>query len=143
MEIQKLLVDPAREQAGVWVEYDETTKFRIGSINSRRYKQTYQEELDALRRKTRKPTDEQADALQIAVYSNAVVLAWEGVTNEGKPFECNPTNVSYVLKNCPQVREFVIATAANYENFRVEKVEEAKEQLGEASAIVSAIPPKT
>lgn len=127
------MVDAGKEQAGVWIEYDETTQFLIGSLSSKRYKQAYQEALTELRSKIRKPTQDEADAMQLKVLSSAVVLDWKGVNKDGAPFTCNPANVHFVLANCPQVREFVLQAAANIENFKVELTEEAKAVLGEAS----------
>lgn len=127
-----MVVDAAKEQAGVWIDYDDQTKFLIGSMTSRRYKEAYQEGLDETRRKSRRLTNEQAEALQIQVFSKAVVLDWKGVTHGGAVYPCTPENVAYVLTNCPQVREFVIAAAANHENFKLEQVEAAKAQLGES-----------
>lgn len=132
MEITKMVVDAAKEQAGVWVDYDETTKFRIGSLSSRRYKQAYQDALEEIKRKSRRVTSEQGEQIQIEVFSQAVVLEWEGVRMKDQPYPCTPENVKYVLTNCPQVREFVVAAAGNYENFKAEQVEVAKAQLGES-----------
>lgn len=127
-----MVVDAGREQDGVWIEYDETTKFKLGSLSSRRYKQAYQSALDKIRQGNRRVTPEQAEEIQLQVISEAVVLDWQGVQMQGAEYPCLPANVHFVIKNCPQVREFIIAAAGNYENFKAEKLEAAKSQLGEA-----------
>ncbi len=130
MEIRNMMVDPAKEQAGVWVDYDDKTKFLIGSLSSRRYKQAYQEELDENRSRARR-NPETAEKMQNKVFARAIVLDWQGVEMQGQNYPCTPENVEYVLANCPQVKEFIVQAAANYDNFKVDKVEEAKAALGE------------
>ena len=120
------------EQSGVWVEYDEATKFLIGSLNSPRYRKAYREALDKARMGLRnKMTDEQSDAINIAVMASAVLLDWQGVHMDGKEYPATDENKIYVLTNCPQVREFVVARATNFELFKHETLEEAKAELGE------------
>ena len=132
MDITKLLVDPAKEQAGVWTDYDETSSLLIGSITSRRYKDAYQSELDSARIKLRKISNEQAEKIQIKVLAKAVLLNWKGVKKGEAEYPYSQENAEYILTNCPQVREFVLQAAANIENFKAETVEEAKAQTGEA-----------
>lgn len=127
-----MLVDPQLEQSGVWVEYDETTQFLIGSLNSPRYRKAYRDALDKARMGQRtKMTDEQADAVNIAVMAKSVLLDWKGVHMDGKDYPATDDNKIYVLTNCPQVREFVVARATNFELFKRENLEEAKAELGE------------
>lgn len=127
-----MLVDPQLEQSGVWVEYDETTKFLIGSLNSPRYRKVYREALDKARSvKRSRMTDEQSDAINIEVMAKAVLLDWQGVNMDGAIYPATDENKIYVLTNCPQVREFVVARSTNFELFKRETVEEAKAQLGE------------
>lgn len=134
MDIEKMTVDPKREEAGVLVDYDDTTKFLIGSLNSRRYKKVYRESVEKARRVSRKLSDEQAEAINIEVYATAILLGWEGVKMKGSEFPATEANRIYVLTHCPQVREFVVNQAANFELFKVEQLEAAKAELGEDSA---------
>lgn len=132
MEIANMLVDPTLEQDGVWVEYDETTKFLIGSLNSKRYRKIYREALDKARKVSRSNlTDDQSDAINIEVMAKAVLLDWQGVVMKGAAFPATEANKIYVLTNCPQVREFIVSRSTNFELFKREQVEEAKAQLGE------------
>lgn len=129
-----MLVDAEKESGGVWVNYDPETRFLIGSITSRRFKTEYNAQLEAIRIKSRgrKVSPEDAEELQTKVYASAIVLGWEGVTKDSQPFSCTPENAYYLLKNCPQVRDFVTQTATEIENFKAEFVEEAKAATGEA-----------
>lgn len=127
-----MLVDPKLEQDGVWVEYDETTKFLIGGMNTPRYRRVYREALDKARTiKRSRITDEQSDAINIEVMAKAVLLDWQGVHMDGAIYPATDENKIYVLTNCPQVREFIVARSTNFELFKRETVEEAKAQLGE------------
>jgi hypothetical protein len=132
MEIKKMLVDPQLEQSGVWVDYDETTKFLLGSLNSPRYRKIYREALEKARNiRQSRMTDEQSDAINIEVMAKAVLLDWQGVHMDGNDYPPTDEHKIYVLKNCPQIREFVVARATNFELFKREATEEAKAELGE------------
>ena len=132
MELKQLQTDPALEQDGAWLDFDAETSFLIGSPNSRRYKEAFRREREELRKRTRFPTDEEAEALNIRVYARTIVLGWKGMTNDGKPFDYTPENAELVLKTCPSVRDFVFLSASNIENFRRQLTEEAKATLGES-----------
>ncbi len=132
MEISKLTVDQRLIQGGNWVEYDEETRFKLASSSSKRYRETYQEGIEELRRIKRRISAEDAEALTIETFSKAIVVDWQGVTKDGQPFACNPENVKFILVNCPHVREFIFAAANNFENFHAEQLAEVKQKLGEA-----------
>ena len=133
MELKALTTDTAKEQNGVWIDFDSDTKFLIGSLNGRRYRESFTKRYEELRRKYRTniPTAASEDASH-QCYAEAILLDWKNVVNDGKPFLYIAENALWVIKNCPSIRDFVFAAAANNENFRIEKLEEAKAKLGES-----------
>jgi hypothetical protein len=133
MDIAKLATDPALEQIGTWIEYDHETKFFVRSIRSKSYRETYQRELDAMRRVTRKPTQEQTEEMLQKCYAQSILLNWKGVTDNGTAIDCTIENRLRVFKTCPSVWDFVIQSVNAYETFHKEELEAAKAAVGERS----------
>lgn len=131
MELTQLTTDAAKEREGVWFEYDAETSFLIGSLNGRAYREAFQKRYEALRLKFRTnipPTESELANLQC--YADAILLGWKGLKNNGEEFPYTKENSLMVLKNCPTLREFVFASAANHDNFKFESAEAAKAALG-------------
>lgn len=135
MDIAKLAVDPALEASGTWIEYDHETKFFVRSLRSKPYRETYQRELAAMRRTTRRPTQEQTEEMLQKCYAESILLGWSGVTEKDIALECTIENRIRVFKTCPSVWDFVMQSVNTYETFHKEELEEAKATVGERSPI--------
>lgn len=132
MKIEAHVTDSSKEQSGVWMEFDNDTKFLIGSMNSMAYRKCYQRKLKAQRIKTKNPTEEQVDEMIRSCYAETILLGWKGITKDGIEFPYSVENSIWILSNCPNIREYVFFAAQNNDNFRKEQLEEAKAAAGES-----------
>ena len=132
MDITKDATNQEKENAGIWVKFDDDTEFLVGSLNSRKYKNAYGRRIEEIRRVTRKPSAEQVEEIISATYAEAVLLGWKNVFEFGKQVEYSHEKSLIIFKNCPVAREFILLTAANNDNFRNEALEEIKKNAGES-----------
>lgn len=132
MELAKHTTDPAKEQSGIWVKFDDETELLIGSLNSRIYKTAYGKRIDDLRREKRKPDAMQVEGIINDAYAETILLGWKNVVENGVPVEYSVAKAKFIMENCPAVREFVLITAANNDNFRKELLVEARKNAGES-----------
>lgn len=118
---------PSKEavENGVWVEWDEDTKFFIRSTESKEYTR-------AMQKHGRKLKGEQAKSISAArrmtmlCMKEAIVLDWVGVTENGKELKCTEENIEKVL-NVPELRDFIADSAVEHANFVQNSIEaEAK-----------------
>lgn len=134
MDIALLATDTAKETGGVWIRFDDETEFLIGSLNSARYRKAFAEVTEDFKRKGKGEMDPEVFRNRmIEVYAKAILLNWKGVKNNGQPFEYSPENAMIMLATVPSVQNFVTLEANNHENFRLQRMEEAKSKLGETS----------
>lgn len=71
--------------------------------------------------------DGKADELMARVYARAVVIDWQGVTDEkGKKLDCTEENVVKLFTDLPDLFEDIKAQASNMANFRRQEQEEVE-----------------
>lgn len=133
MDILKFKTDAGREQNGIKVPFDNETTFTVASLNSRRYKEVFAAKIEELKRKTRRPSQDQLDELTMECYAEAVLVGWSGLKEGGMDVPYSKEKALEYLKASPTLREFVSATAMNHSNFADERTEEAKAELGKSS----------
>lgn len=128
---QQYQTDPEAEAEGRWVEFRPGIRVRIRSTTCDLVR-TVEDRLAArLRPKLmannwRLPPKD-ADAQDVELLAQAVVVAWDGVTDAaGAALVCTPATVRTVMTALPAFRREVLMAARLDETFRVE-VREALE----------------
>lgn len=133
MELLNQATDSKKEETGIWVSFDGETQFLIGSLNSRRYKKAYGRRIEDIRRAKRNIEADAIDEIINDAYAEAILLGWKNVQENGTAVEYSVEKAKWIMANCPNVREFILATATNNENFRLAAVQEVKANAGESS----------
>ena len=133
MDIAKLATDPKLETEGTWIEFDTDTKFLVRSLRSKPYRESYQREVNSLRRVTRRPSQDQTEDMLIKCYAESILVGWKGVTENGTELPCTIDNRERVLRTCPTVWDFIVQSVNSHETFHKEELEEAKAAVGERS----------
>lgn len=115
MDITKATPSEEAVENGVWVEWDEETKFLIRSTESKEYTR-------AMQKHGRKLKGEQAKSIAAArrltmqCMKEAIIIDWEGLFENGKKLDCTPENIEKVLK-VPELRDFIADQAVEHANF--------------------------
>ncbi len=129
--LKNFTLDPNKASKGVWIEFDDQTKFLIGSINSREYEFELMNEYKPYRHPARSHLLDKPEIVlkhRIKAMAKCVLLGWTGLmdTTDGKEVEVPYTVESaiQVLSQSPEIRSFVEAEATKRQNFNL-AVEEA------------------
>ena len=124
MEINSFKTDPVLENNGVWVPCG-NGRVLIASTGSDRYKKALQKALQPheLSIALNDLEDDVAKNIFIDVYVEAIVLNWEGFTEDGQPYPYSVENARRLLTEVPRFRDFVKAQAERIDNFRAKKAE--------------------
>lgn len=119
--------DAGLERSGVWLDYG-PFKFllaRAGGSNIA-FQRILAAKLKPLRRQIEMETmaDEQARRLLVETYAEAVVLGWEGITDEkGTPLEFTKENAIKVLSDLPDLFRDIQNQAGSLSMFRAREVQ--------------------
>lgn len=107
--------DEAKEQEGVWVPLDETTRLRIARMKNARYKAALQRKLEGQKFQVRAQamTDEAYQKILNEVVAETILVDWEGITEQGVPLPYSVENAMHLLTVYPDFRDSVVLTAAN------------------------------
>lgn len=105
----------------IWIDGPEGSRFKIRSAES----SIYRSRLAALARKEnphklRKDPEAQR-RMTVEAMADAILVDWEGVTNEGTPLPCDDKNRRMLL-NIPEIRELIATESQDLANFRREAV---------------------
>lgn len=101
------LLDIKGEETGV--------KVVVASLDSERVKNGQRKRLAQMNQSDVASISKRVDATEkelINTLSDAIV-SWEGMENEGKPFECTPENKLLALSSSPHFKEQIHVAAAN------------------------------
>jgi len=121
MDISKKQVNSEAQESGIWFDYDDDTRIKIRSTESKIYTR-------AVQKHTRKlsPAQQKSPGVMKRVtercIAEALVDDWEGITENGKPLKCTPENIDKIVA-IPDVRDFIAAAAQDHANFEQESVE--------------------
>lgn len=127
MDISKKTPDQNAQEEGVWIPYDDETKFKVRSTESKAYTR-------AVQKHTRKLSPAQKNSIGImkgittSCLCEAILIDWEGVENDGKPLKCNDENKK-LLMQVPEVRDFIADSAQEHANFERESVKADAESV--------------
>lgn len=129
---KKFQKDNNKVESGVWFELDEDCKFLVASLGSEN--KAYQKALIKVRRPHEKAirvnalSDEKSRELGLTAVCEAILLDWNGVTNEkGETLEYNAENAKKLLTDLPDLYELILEFAHDNDNY---KKFEQEEELG-------------
>lgn len=122
-------VDKNKVANGAWITIDDDgAKVLVARMNNTRYlslvSQRTREKKAEL--KTTVLTEAEMEKIQNICFAEAVLLGWEGMTDEGKPVSYTPLNAAAMLSKYPDFHELVFALASNIDNFREETAKEVE-----------------
>lgn len=118
------------EVEGVWVDYGGGAKLKLGRAGPTNptFKRLVEKNFRAkagTKNRVRNIAEEEAREKIIQTYAQAVVLDWEGVTDEnGNPLTFSKENVVKVFTDLPDFFNLVQEDAQNYATFQQEAEEE-------------------
>ena len=136
---QIFATDKEFEQEGITLEFGDGIKFfvaRAGGSN-KRFRKVFLRKYQPIKAAVEKGaiSEEASRKVMAEVYAMAVVVGWEGVTDEkGKDLEFNTDNVVKVLSDLPDLFDAIRDASENYENFKVQEIEQEAETLGKSSS---------
>ena len=128
MDLRQLRTDPVKEDDGVWVSLDPTTRIKIARMYNPAFSR-YLNELksEASRAKRNMDEDARGDILARAM-ARHILVGWEGLTDDGEEFPDSEENALQLLNDITlrDFREVVLAEANNYANFALQAEEEER-----------------
>lgn len=115
------------DEEGVWAEYKPGVRFKIARAGNSRYLRI-SDRIDApFRKKAQqgKLSTEQVITNLCKSMGEGIVRDWEGLeTTEGEPLPYSPEAAAAMLRQHPDVRDFITEFSAESENYRREEIEE-------------------
>ncbi len=151
INISSLRTDRSKELNGAWVPFESGVELLIARVNNDRYNVAMYASMQAAGFGQNKI--DVRDALADQKFSDAqdkplaetILLGWRGplkkehahledrepafVDDDGKPIEYSAENSLRLIRECPDLRKFVIMASASREHFRREQVEAAAGNL--------------
>lgn len=136
MKISAFRTDENLEVEGVWVDIGDGGKVkvaRLGNPNHRKVSQALGRPHQAQIRANRlRP--EVAEKLGIQATAQAILLDWEGITDDdGKPVPYSQGKALDLLTEFKDFRDLVLEIAGEMETFREQEIEESVGNSGSAS----------
>ena len=122
------------EEEGVTLDLG-VAKFRVrrSGGSNRRYFNAFTNKMRPHRRALDAGTlpEDVSKNLLMEVYFDAVVMGWEGVTDEaGTPLEYNLQNFKKVMSDLPDLWSLIMRESDNMKNFQADEVAKDGEALG-------------
>jgi hypothetical protein len=122
MDLAKFRTEAALEDEGVWIELGEGARARVGRIGGRRYRDAFQRHLKPFQKAARLGalSETQAERILVETLADAVLLGWEGLTQDGAPVPYDRDRARDLLAD-PAFRDFrnlIVETANEAESFR-------------------------
>jgi len=121
-DIQQLILDPDKQNKGVWVKYDLDTELLIGNTNSQEFRKACAELLEPFRQKIRTKGIEFAERIEIIKPAIAEHLhkGWKNLSENGKQLIFSPKEALRIYELLPDMPIFVLGSADEKEWFRKE-----------------------
>lgn len=135
MDIGNFLTDSALENNGVWRNCGDG-RILVASTSSESYKKVFRRLLIPHETSINLGVaDEKVlHGLETEAIAEALLLNWEGFTENGVELPYSRENAQRILKSVPRFREHVIREASSIENFRRKKEEVEIKNSAPASA---------
>jgi len=122
--------DTAKEQEGTWVPLDDgTAKLKIARMNNPRYREAQQRKLQRYKMAARSKVvpDDVWEGILNELIAETILVDWEGITNDGKPYPYSVENAKQSLTELKDFREMVLGFADDMANFKA-SLDEATEK---------------
>jgi len=134
-DIQQLMLDPDKQDKGVWVKYDLDTELLIGNTNSQEFRKACSDLLEPYRQKIRTKGIEFTERVEIIkpAIAKHLLKGWKNLTENGKQLSFSPKEALRIFELLPDMPIFVLGSADEKEWFR----KEFQKASGKNSAIVS------
>ena len=138
LDIDSLAVDPALSEEGTWADFM-GAKFKIARGNSAKARhlssKLFLENWDVLNAGG-EDADKVAEAINVKVLANTVLLDWEGVTSGGKELKYSPELGEKYLGDprYPDLRQFIENYSHNRSNYRERAEQEVAESVKDSAA---------
>lgn len=129
MDISKARPSTEAQNNGVWVDYDEETRFKVRSTESPEYTRAVQKHT----RRLSPAQQKQAGLMKQIVarcMAEAIIVDWEGVTDSDKKLAVTEENKAKLVE-IPEIRDFIADASQEHANFQQENLE------ADASAVKS------
>lgn len=118
--------DPALEQGGVWLDYDDLGKIKIVRASGAKFQKALLEKMGPYRRlmaaKAQKPDVQTLNImtrLQTELYADMIVIGWEGLKNkDGSDFPYSKANALDLLTALPALFQDILAKANDISTFQ-------------------------
>ena len=125
---KKFKTDVDKEDNGTWLNIDTECRVLVARMNN----PAYEEELKRLRAPYKQAIregsmeDEIADRILATAMAKTILLNWEGLELDGKPYPYSYENCRELLLNRAyrQFRNLIVSMAADVENYRAKEVTE-------------------
>jgi len=121
-DIKQLILDPDKQNKGVWVKYDLDTELLIGNTNSLEFRKECSELLDPFKQKIRTKGlefDERVEIIKPAIAKH-LLKGWKNFTDSGKAIIFSPKEALRIFEILPDMPIFILGSADEKEWFRKE-----------------------
>jgi len=142
MDIKNLIPDADKSLNGVLVEYTEGVRFRVASINNPKYESRIQRLMQPYANPAKRHQLNDPDLMrrmQIDAEAETILLGWEGLENNGVPFDYSIANAKVLLFQSPEIRAFIREEATRQDNYRQAAIQEAAANLKSGPEVVDSV----
>lgn len=133
MDTKNLRTDVNRELAGVWVQVDEDTSVLVARYRNDKHRKYLKNVLEPHKRMIRNNSlsDKVLEKIELDAMSKHILLDWKGMSHAGKALKYSQKEALKILSDpgLKWFREFVQEAAEDFELYRAEDLEEAKENV--------------
>jgi hypothetical protein len=126
MNLKELRTDAAKEN-GVWIQFDDETRFKLASRSRPEFTRAYEKARKKIPGFKRDSAESNMTCLRTAV-GEACVLGWENVKDGETVVDFTPANVEMMLK-IPAIFDWVVMNVTDVTNFQAEATAEDAETL--------------
>ncbi len=137
--IRRFATDPALEEGGVWFDIGEGARLKIARAGNTRYWSFLRELTRGKEREIKLGViaDEVLTAITNKAMARAVLLDWQGLSENGTPVPYSEAKAEELLATLPDFRRLVLGYAGEVEAYRRAEHEEAEKNSGRSSASTS------
>jgi len=128
LDLKRFATDKNAEIEGVWVKLDEGVELKIARMGNEKFNELFRKYSRPYKRAIRNGTlsDSIAEDILLKCMSEAILLDWKGLEEDGVPLEYTKENAYRVLKEYEVLRDFVTSCAEDFELFKKQEDEEAE-----------------
>lgn len=122
MKMSDLKTDLVLEENGSWVDYDETTSFKIARLGNPAFRARYDHAIKPHRRQIQQKTfsDAKLESILLDVMAETVLLDWKGLVDDaGNEVLFTKAKAREYLE-IRDFREWITGNAGEMENFKAE-----------------------